>query len=192
MGQSRRSPLSRPSDRALHGPDLRERAARTCTTPRAQLIRAAFHLEWLTIAWMVVEAAIALAAGLMAGSVSLIAFGVDSLIELASAGVLIWRMVVELRHGEASPGRPSAGRAVSAERCCLRSRPMSCWRPDGACGHAKGRNSRGRGCSSASRPSRSCGFCRGRNCGSPMPSGVGRCAPMPLKASLAGGYPLSC
>jgi divalent metal cation (Fe/Co/Zn/Cd) transporter len=50
---------------------------------------------------MVVEAAIALAAGLMAGSVSLIAFGVDSLIELASAGVLIWRMVVELRHGEA-------------------------------------------------------------------------------------------
>jgi len=51
--------------------------------PRAQLIRAAFRLEWLTIAWMVVEAAIALASGLMARSVSLIAFGVDSLIELA-------------------------------------------------------------------------------------------------------------
>jgi len=49
---------------------------------------------------MVVEAAIALASGLMAGSVSLIAFGVDSLIELASAGVLIWRLTVELRHGE--------------------------------------------------------------------------------------------
>jgi divalent metal cation (Fe/Co/Zn/Cd) transporter len=70
------------------------------TTPRAQLIRAAFRLEWLTIGWMVVEAAIALAAGLMAGSVSLIAFGVDSLIELASAGVLIWLLTVELRHGE--------------------------------------------------------------------------------------------
>jgi len=69
--------------------------------PRAQLIRAAFRLEWLTIAWMVVEAAIALASGLMARSVSLIAFGVDSLIELASAGVLIWRLGVELRHGEA-------------------------------------------------------------------------------------------
>ena len=70
-------------------------------TPRAQLIRAAFRLEWLTVAWMVVEAAIALASGLMARSVSLIAFGVDSLIELASAGVLIWRLTVELRRGEA-------------------------------------------------------------------------------------------
>jgi divalent metal cation (Fe/Co/Zn/Cd) transporter len=69
-------------------------------TPRAQLIRAAFRLEWLTVAWMVVEAAIALASGLMAGSLSLVAFGVDSLIELASAGVLIWRLTVELRHGE--------------------------------------------------------------------------------------------
>ena len=69
-------------------------------TPRAQLIRAAFRLEWLTVAWMVVEAAIALASGVMAGSVSLIAFGVDSLIELASAGVLIWRLTVELRRGE--------------------------------------------------------------------------------------------
>ena len=68
--------------------------------PRAQLIRAAFRLEWLTMAWMVLEAAIALAAGLMARSVSLIAFGVDSVIELASAGVLIWRLTVELRRGE--------------------------------------------------------------------------------------------
>jgi hypothetical protein len=48
---------------------------------------------------MVVEAAIALASGVMAGSVSLIAFGVDSVIELASAGVLIWRLTVELRRG---------------------------------------------------------------------------------------------
>jgi divalent metal cation (Fe/Co/Zn/Cd) transporter len=49
---------------------------------------------------MVVEAAIALASGLMARSISLIAFGVDSLIELASACVLIWRLTVELRRGE--------------------------------------------------------------------------------------------
>jgi len=63
-------------------------AARTYSgaTARPQLIRTAFRLEWLTVAWMVVEAAIALASGVMAGSVSLIAFGVDSVIELASAG----------------------------------------------------------------------------------------------------------
>ena len=69
-------------------------------TPRARLIRTAFRLEWLTVAWMVVEVTIALTSGLMARSISLIAFGVDSLIELASACVLIWRLTVELRRGE--------------------------------------------------------------------------------------------
>jgi len=49
---------------------------------------------------MVVEAAVALASGVIARSISLIAFGVDSLIELASACVLIWRLNVELRHGQ--------------------------------------------------------------------------------------------
>jgi hypothetical protein len=68
--------------------------------PRALLIRAAFRLEWFTIGWMVVEAAVALASGVTAGSISLIAFGLDSLIELASAGVLIWRLNVELRRGQ--------------------------------------------------------------------------------------------
>jgi divalent metal cation (Fe/Co/Zn/Cd) transporter len=67
---------------------------------RALLIRAAFRLEWFTVAWMVVEAAVALASGVIARSISLIAFGVDSLIELASACVLIWRLNVELRHGQ--------------------------------------------------------------------------------------------
>ena len=69
-------------------------------TSRAELIRAAFRLEWFTVAWMVVEAVVALASGLMARSISLTAFGVDSLIELASAGVLIWRLTVELRRGQ--------------------------------------------------------------------------------------------
>ena len=48
---------------------------------------------------MVIEAAAAIGAGLAAGSLVLVAFGSDSLIELASAGVLIWRLDVELRHG---------------------------------------------------------------------------------------------
>jgi divalent metal cation (Fe/Co/Zn/Cd) transporter len=49
---------------------------------------------------MSVEAIVAIAAGLTAGSLVLTAFGVDSLIELASAGVLIWRLKVELIRGE--------------------------------------------------------------------------------------------
>jgi divalent metal cation (Fe/Co/Zn/Cd) transporter len=60
----------------------------------------AFRLEWLTIGWMTVEAVIAISAGIIAGSLVLVAFGLDSVIELASAGVLMWRLTVELRHGQ--------------------------------------------------------------------------------------------
>jgi divalent metal cation (Fe/Co/Zn/Cd) transporter len=67
---------------------------------RLPLIREAFRLEWLTIGWMTVEAVVALSAGIMAGSLVLVAFGLDSVIELASAGVLMWRLSVELRHGQ--------------------------------------------------------------------------------------------
>ena len=49
---------------------------------------------------MTVEAVVAIAAGATAGSLVLIAFGLDSVIELASAGVLMWRLSVELRHGQ--------------------------------------------------------------------------------------------
>ncbi len=66
---------------------------------RLPLIRQAFRLEWLTLAWVTVEAAVALAAGVTAGSLVLIAYGLDSVIELASAGLLMWRLSVELRHG---------------------------------------------------------------------------------------------
>ena len=69
-------------------------------TDRLPLIREAFRLEWLTIGWMTVEAVVAIAAGVTAGSLVLIAFGLDSVIELASAGVLMWRLSVELRHGQ--------------------------------------------------------------------------------------------
>jgi divalent metal cation (Fe/Co/Zn/Cd) transporter len=56
-------------------------------------------LEWLTVAWMAVEAGVAIASGVAAHSISLVAFGLDSVIELASAGVLIWRLSNELRFG---------------------------------------------------------------------------------------------
>jgi len=71
------------------------------TGERADLIRRAFRLEYATVLWMSLEAAVALGAGVGAHSVTLTAFGVDSLIELASAGVLLWRLRVELRRGQA-------------------------------------------------------------------------------------------
>jgi divalent metal cation (Fe/Co/Zn/Cd) transporter len=71
------------------------------TESRTDLVRQAFWLEWLTIAWMVIEAAVALWSGFIANSITLVAFGLDSVIELISASVLVWRLNVELRHGQA-------------------------------------------------------------------------------------------
>jgi divalent metal cation (Fe/Co/Zn/Cd) transporter len=82
---------------AAHSPDL-------LSAPdgeRAQLIRDALRLEWLTIVWMVVEAVVAVASGIAAGSLVLVAFGLDSVIELISAGILVWRLSIELRNGRA-------------------------------------------------------------------------------------------
>lgn len=68
---------------------------------RQLLVRHAFALEWLTLAWMLIEAVVAVAAAAGAHSLSLLAFGIDSLIELISACVLLWRLTIELKHGQA-------------------------------------------------------------------------------------------
>jgi divalent metal cation (Fe/Co/Zn/Cd) transporter len=70
------------------------------TARRPEMIRTAFLLEWATLIWVVLEAAVTLWAGWQAHSISLVAFGADSVIEALSAGVLIWRLTIELRHGQ--------------------------------------------------------------------------------------------
>ena len=59
--------------------------------------RTALRLQAITVAWMVVEAAVALGAGIVAGSLLLIAFGVDSVIELFSAFLVTWQLRHEAR-----------------------------------------------------------------------------------------------
>jgi len=54
--------------------------------PRAALIRRAFALEWITVAWMTIEASVAIGSGILSHSLTLVAFGIDSVIELSSAG----------------------------------------------------------------------------------------------------------
>jgi hypothetical protein len=49
---------------------------------------------------MAVEATVSVAAGIIYGSLIVLAFGLDSVIELVSAGVLMWRLSVELRRGQ--------------------------------------------------------------------------------------------
>jgi divalent metal cation (Fe/Co/Zn/Cd) transporter len=69
----------------------------------------ALGLEALTLGWMVVEAAVAIGAGLAARSVLLVAFGADSGIELLSAAVLFWRLFREARAG---PGEEDLMEAI--------------------------------------------------------------------------------
>ena len=58
-------------------------------------IRAALRLEIVTIVWMVIEAAVAVGAGIAARSLLLVAFGIDSAIELASAIIVFRRFRLE-------------------------------------------------------------------------------------------------
>jgi len=59
--------------------------------------RVALWLVLATMAYNVVEAGIAVTSGILAGSIALVGFGLDSVIELAAAGALLWRLMVEAR-----------------------------------------------------------------------------------------------
>jgi divalent metal cation (Fe/Co/Zn/Cd) transporter len=61
-------------------------------TARATLSRRARRLEYVTIAWNSLEGLVAIAAGAMAGSVSLVGFGLDSALEVVSGAAVLWRM----------------------------------------------------------------------------------------------------
>jgi divalent metal cation (Fe/Co/Zn/Cd) transporter len=65
------------------------------STPAAQLARLrrrGFLLEFGSIAWMMIEAGVAITAGVIAASIALIGFGLDSVIELFSAAIVIWHL----------------------------------------------------------------------------------------------------
>jgi divalent metal cation (Fe/Co/Zn/Cd) transporter len=57
----------------------------------AELARRAKLLSWLSLAWMTVEGAVAIAAGIVAGSIALVGFGLDSAIEGFASVVIVWR-----------------------------------------------------------------------------------------------------
>lgn len=76
------------------------------------LIRKALILEWTTVIWNVFEGIIAISAGIWAGSIALVGFGLDSCIEVTAAGTLIWRLG---KHGSHNPDEES-----DAEKIALR------------------------------------------------------------------------
>ena len=64
---------------------------------RAAALRVGVRLEIVTVAWMAVEAVLAIGAGIAARSALLTAFGFDSVIELLSGVTLLWRLSSEAR-----------------------------------------------------------------------------------------------
>jgi divalent metal cation (Fe/Co/Zn/Cd) transporter len=69
------------------------------TTRTDGLRRRGLALAGLTIAWNMVEAVVAVSAGLVAGSIALVGFGFDSMVEVLSAWVVVWQFRGELRGG---------------------------------------------------------------------------------------------
>lgn len=59
---------------------------------RAVSLRRGLRLEYFSLSWNFLETFIGLAAGIAAGSVALIGFGLDSIVEASSAAILIWRL----------------------------------------------------------------------------------------------------
>jgi divalent metal cation (Fe/Co/Zn/Cd) transporter len=56
-----------------------------------RVARRARMLSWLSLAWMGAEGAIAIAAGILAGSIALVGFGIDSAIEGLASVIIVWR-----------------------------------------------------------------------------------------------------
>jgi divalent metal cation (Fe/Co/Zn/Cd) transporter len=65
---------------------------------RATVARRGRRLEYFTIGWNSLEGLIAISAGLLAGSISLVGFGADSFIEVTSGAALLWRMAGDADH----------------------------------------------------------------------------------------------
>jgi divalent metal cation (Fe/Co/Zn/Cd) transporter len=72
---------------------------------RDRLVRRARLLAWLGVGWHGIEAAIAIAAGLVAGSIALIGFGADSLIESVAGIILLWRFAASRAASEEAERR---------------------------------------------------------------------------------------
>ncbi len=79
---------------------------------RRALHRRALRLEYFTIGWNVIEAFVAIGAGMIAGSVALVGFGVDSGIEVISAIGLLWRLRTAGPQATATEERGAERRAL--------------------------------------------------------------------------------
>jgi cation diffusion facilitator family transporter len=81
---------------------------------KERLHRRALLLEYFTVSWNIVEALVAITAGVIAGSVALVGFGVDSGIEVISAIALLWRLRAAGADADANAEHRAERRALYA------------------------------------------------------------------------------
>jgi divalent metal cation (Fe/Co/Zn/Cd) transporter len=86
---------------------------------RARAVRRARWLNGATIGWNSLEGVVAVSAGIAAGSVSLVAFGFDSAIEVSAALVVTWRLRQERRSGCTQRSDRAATRAIAVSFALL-------------------------------------------------------------------------
>src|SRR5215469_950877 len=84
----------------------------TAVLDRASVVRWGRRLEYFTVIWNAVEGLVAVGAGVFAGSISLVGFGIDSFIEVTSGSVLLWRMSVDANVGDRERNEKRALRIV--------------------------------------------------------------------------------
>ena len=75
---------------------MNQQSIRISGPTRAELIRRGRYLEYFTIGYNSLEGLIAVGAGVLASSIALVGFGFDSLIEVTSGAVLLWRLYADV------------------------------------------------------------------------------------------------
>ena len=80
---------------------------------RERLIGGAKALSWLSLAWMTIEGAVGISAALLTGSVALLGFGLDSVIEGLASVIVIWRFTGSRRMSDQAERRAQQLVAVS-------------------------------------------------------------------------------
>jgi divalent metal cation (Fe/Co/Zn/Cd) transporter len=99
--------------------DASATVAMLAPSERAALVRRGLRLNYLTIGYNAFEAVVSLAAGLMAGSVALLGFGIDSVIEVTSSAAAQWRLRTDLDHARRERVERQAHRVIGVSFLAL-------------------------------------------------------------------------